>query len=306
MDKTSLGDRMKMYEKALSFKTMPLLPVIARLDGRAFHSWTKGLDKPFDKDFVAIMQGTTKELLHLTNATIGYTQSDEITLIFYTDNHDSQIFFDGKIQKMVSVLASMCTAAFKLSLDRQIYEHGGPFGKAGFGDIKTESLFSKPPATFDCRVFQVPTLEEAVNCLIWREQDAVRNSILSLAQSKFSHDEMQNKSCAILQEMLFQEHGVNWGEDLSSELKRGTYYQRIVSERPFTTDEINKLPEKHEAHTNPNLIITRTDIKKTDFPILTKITNRVDVIFNGAEPQLDKNLTEKDADKVEMRDNGEN
>lgn len=271
MEKDALGARMKAYEHALSLRTMPLLPVIARLDGKSFHSWTRGLDKPFDADFVAVMQNTTKELVRSTNAVIGYTQSDEITLVFYSADPKSQIFHDGKIQKMVSVLASMCTAIFKTSCAEN--------GKSGM-------LLAKPSALFDCRVFQVPTCEEAVNCLIWREQDAVRNSIQALAQSKFSHKKLQNKSNSILQEMLFQEHGINWGEDLSPELKRGTYFRRISSSRAFTTEEIEKLPEQHEARKDPSLVVVRSDVERADFPVLTKIINRVDVIFDGAEPKL--------------------
>ena len=112
-DSTSLGDRMKWYEKNFSLpKAVPMLPVIARLDGRAFHTWTKGLSKPFDQAFMDVMAYTTKRLVEETNAVIGYTQSDEISLIFYSEKPSSQVFFDGKQQKIVSNLASMCTAFF--------------------------------------------------------------------------------------------------------------------------------------------------------------------------------------------------
>ena len=273
MDKTSLGDRMKAYEKAYARKAMPLLPVIARLDGKAFHTWCKDLDKPFDEDFMRIMQETTKELMHLSNPVIGYTQSDEITLIFYSPDPESQIFFDGKIEKMTSVLASMCTAAFKLSLDRHIQKF--------WSTAKGKLLFSKPPALFDCRVFQVPTLEEAANCLIWRELDATRNSILSVAQSKFSHKEMQNKNTSELQEMMFQKDGTNWGEDFTPPQKRGSYYKQVISKRRFTTEEINKLPPKHEARTNPKLEVERTEIKRMVFKPLTKMNERVFNLFKN-------------------------
>lgn len=280
--KTSLGDRMKSYEALYAQKCMPLLPIIARLDGRAFHTWTKGLDRPFDQDMMHLMQKITEYLLEGSGALLGYTQSDEITLIFYSDDPKSQVFFDGKVQKMCSVLASLATAGFN------------------YAASMSQRFRDKPLATFDCRIFQVPSLEEAVNCLIWREQDAVRNSILAVAQSKFSHLEMQSKSCAQLQEMLWQEHKINWGMDYSSNEKRGTYYKKVTELRPFTAEEIEKLPEKHEARANPLLVVARQSIKERDYPILTKIANRVEVIFGGQRPILKTDSdTELDSDIAE-------
>ncbi len=287
MDKTTLGDRMKMYEKKYSRRSMPLLPVIARLDGRAFHTWTKGLDLPFDDDFMSVMQTTTQKLVKETGATIGYTQSDEITLIFYSPDPESQIFFDGKLEKMISVLASMCTAQFSLSLQRQIWKHGGPMALNGQSP-KAELLFQKPPAIFDCRVFQVPTKEEAVNCLIWRELDATRNSILAVAQSKFSNREMHGKKTPELQEMMFQKDGTNWGEDYTPAQKRGSYFRRIKHTRKFTSEELDKLPPKHLARENPDLVVERTDIERVVLPILTKVTNRVECIFDSAVPTTEQ------------------
>jgi len=288
-DRTSLGDRIKGYEKAyISQRAMPLLPVIARLDGKSFHTWTKGLDRPFDEDFLSIMQNTTKKLIEETGACIGYTQSDEITLIFYSANTESQIFFDGKLHKMTSVLASMCTAYFNEMFEKVKDVYVGKLNVMQLSTSinntpefkKAQVLFDKPIAIFDCRVFQVPTKDEAVNCLIWREQDAVRNSILSVAQTKFSHKEMHGKSTAELQEMMFQKDGTNWN-DFAPHLKRGCYFQKVISERKFTTKEIDKLPPKHEARTNPDLIVTRTDVRVMTFPRLTQITNRTDVVFDG-------------------------
>lgn len=220
MTKDSLGDRMKEYESTYTQKLLPLIPTIARLDGKSFHSWTKGLDRPFDTNFLTVMKETTKELIQESGSILGYTQSDEITLLFYSDNPKSKIFFDGKHQKMISVLASMCTRSFYLTLDKQIWECNS---KEQFN--KAELLANKPIPLFDCRVFQVPTKEEAVNCLIWREQDATRNSIQSVGQAHFSHKELHNKSCSQIQEMLFQEFHINWGEDFTNSQKRGTYFK---------------------------------------------------------------------------------
>jgi tRNA(His) 5'-end guanylyltransferase len=274
MDKITLSDRIKLYEKNWAMKAIPLLPIIARLDGRAFHTWTKGLDRPFDSKFMEMMQITTKRLVQETCAVIGYTQSDEITLIFYSDDIESQIFFDGKLQKMNSVLASMCTAYFNIEVQKTV--------KADMNE-RAQLFFHKPPATFDCRVFQVPSLTEAVNCLIWRELDATRNSILAVAQSKFSHQEMQGKQTPELQEMLFQKYGINWNH-YSPQEKRGSYFRRVKRKRPFIAEEIEQLPPKHYARKNPNMTIERTDVEMVVFPKLTSIPNRVECIFEGAEP----------------------
>ena len=100
-----LGDRMKSYEqKEAGRRFMSLLPVCARIDGKGFSKFTKGLDRPYDRGMSEIMSKTMAYLTQETQASIGYTQSDEISLVWYSPNAKSQIFFDGRIQKMVSVL----------------------------------------------------------------------------------------------------------------------------------------------------------------------------------------------------------
>ncbi len=107
------GDKRKEIEKLeCDRKFIPLLPIIVRLDGKTFHNYCKDFIKPFDKRFSTAMIETVKKLVEITNAKIGYTQSDEITLLYYSDSYDCQLYFDGNIQKMVSVIASLCTANF--------------------------------------------------------------------------------------------------------------------------------------------------------------------------------------------------
>lgn len=262
-----LGDRMKLYEGQHMHTFTPLLPIVARLDGKAFHTFTRKLSRPFDEAFVDLMRDTTRWLVEETCARIGYTQSDEITLIFYSPDMRSQVYFDGRREKLNSVLASMATAYFNR------------------GVINSEYLRERCPefAFFDCRSFVVPTLIEACNVLQWREQDATRNSVLMLAQSHFSHKQMQGKKVPDLHDML-HEIGVNWN-DLPDRLKRGSYFQRRKIVRAFTTDELDKLPEKHAARTNPNLTVERSDTVYVDMPPFTKITNKCDVVFEGAEPE---------------------
>ncbi len=168
----NFGDRMKRYEKAESGRRfMPLLPVYARLDGRSFSKFTKGFGRPFDKRMTSVMIDTAKYLVNETHALIGYTQSDEISLVWYSDSIDSQIFFDGKIQKMVSVLASLATVMFNECCQ--------------MNSLQNAAVSMRP--IFDCRVFQLQNKMEATNALLWREQDATKNAISMAARSMFGH-----------------------------------------------------------------------------------------------------------------------
>jgi len=265
--KDALGDRMKMYEQDYAGeKIMPLLPICARLDGKGFSKFTKGMERPYDKRFRDVMKFVTTQLVKKASALVGYTQSDEISLIFYSDSLDKQLFFDRKIQKMVSVLTAMATFAFQEGLNKYMPEY---YGKEAF---------------FDCRVWAVPNQMEAVNSLVWRELDATKNSISMAAMCYYSHKQLMNKTGAEKQEMLFQK-GINWN-DYPAEFKRGVYIMRQKQETPFSAQEISQLPAKHEARTNPDLKVLRTIISEIDLPPVRKIKNKVEVFFAGAEPVL--------------------
>ena len=267
MEKDDLGDRMKGYEMAEAGRMLiPGLPVMMRLDGKAFHTFTKGLARPFDKRLTDLMVDTTKFLVESTNAIVGYTQSDEITLILYTENPETQLFFDGRIQKLTSVVTSMATAFFNRELPKALPEKADKF------------------AYFDCRVWNVPSTVEAVNTLVWRELDATKNAISMAAQHYYSHKELQNKSGKEKQEMLFQK-GVNFN-DYPSFFKRGSYVRRVKKFIKFSTEELEKLPARHEARLNPDLVVERSVVERIELPPITKIVNRVGVFFNGEEPAL--------------------
>lgn len=271
MAKDDLGNRMKMYEKAESGRRfIPLLPVCARLDGRSFSKFTKDLAKPYDIDFAELMQDVTQYMVEETNACIGYTHSDEISLVWYSNDTKSQIFFDGKIQKMVSILAAMCSTYFMYELPVYLPD-------------KWELLES--PVMFDCRVWQMPNLIEATNVFLWREFDATRNSVQSSARSVYSHKECLDKNTSQLQEMLFDK-GINWN-DYPDFFKRGSYFQRRLKKTKFSAEEIKRLPEKHAARLNPELEIERHVVERIDMPIFAKITNKVAVIFNGSDPAVE-------------------
>jgi len=258
-----LGDRMKLYEQTeAGRKLMPLLPAMARIDGRGFSRFTKGMKRPYDKDMSNFMHDTTRYLVQETGAVCGYTQSDEISLCWIQPHFGSEIFFGGKIQKMVSQLAALATMQFNQLL------------------INHPSLFNKKP-TFDARVWNVPSLAEAVNTFLWRELDASKNSISMAARHYYSHLELHGKTWGEMNEMLFQK-GINWN-DYPVFFKRGTFFRKVKETRPFTTEEIEKLPEKHAARTDPNLTVERTTIVDYEIPPLLRIQNKTDVLFKGAE-----------------------
>ena len=261
-----LNDRMKMLELVTTGERfLPLLPVCARIDGKCFHNFCKGLFRPYDKRLSDLMIAVTIYLVEETNACIGYTQSDEISLVWYSSSYKSKIFFDGRIQKMCSTLASMTTATFNSELFYFIPE-------------KRNEL-----ALFDCRVWSVPTLFEAANYLLWRECDAVKNSISMAAQSVYSHKMLHKKNGKQKQEMLHTK-GVNW-DKYPTFFKRGTYVQRHKKIRKFTVDEIKKLPVQHFAHKNPDLMVERTSVKELEMPVFSTVANRVGVVFNGDIPR---------------------
>lgn len=219
----SLGDRIKGYEELSNFKLLSRIPVILRVDGRAFHTFCRGFKKPFDTIFSSAMSETLKYLCeHISDCVFGYTQSDEITLVLY-ETEDQAVatkpWFNNRIQKLASITASMATLAFnkffrelseaELEKSEELDEYGTAL-----------SIAIETGATFDCRAFNVPTVQEAVNCLIWRQQDATKNSILNLGQAHFSHKTLHNKNCAEIQDMLLLEKGINWN-DQPVPFKRG-------------------------------------------------------------------------------------
>lgn len=270
-----LGDRMKMYEGVeAQRRLMPLLPVIARLDGRGFHAFTRDMLRPYEPRLTHVMRLLTTLLVRECNARLGYTQSDEITLVMYTDDPESQTYFDGRIQKITSSLAAFASVHFGLLLRK----------------VDMEYKAAECP-TFDCRVWNVPSLEEAANCVMWREWDATKNSISMAAQSKFSHATLQGKNGKEMQEMLFQEHGINWSE-YPVAFKRGSYVRRVTTSAPFTTEELAALPEKHQARTNPGLVVERSRVDVVVLPPLASVMNRAAVLFSGCESVMDDALAE--------------
>ena len=222
--KDNLGDRMKEnYEN----RTRYLLPrrthTIIRIDGKAFHTFTKGCQRPFDRIILNSMNSTMLTLCQeLQGVKLAYVQSDEISLVL-TDFEDiqTQAWFDGNLQKICSVSASIATGAFNKYWN---------------------SSDMDGTAYFDARVFTIPDPIEVHNYFVWRQKDCIRNSISMVAQSLYSHKQLQGKNCNEMQEMIFQKD-INWN-DYPSYLKRGRVAEKTLSgwEIPLDTPEFTKQP----------------------------------------------------------------
>ncbi len=271
----TLGERMKEYEFQSRTRLLRRTPVIVRLDGKAFHSFTRGFDKPFDENLMRIMQDTTKMLCeNIQGCVFGYTQSDEITLILVDYKElESCAWYDNQVQKICSVASSIATNAFNealsdeiITMETELREWNSNYAEyhhtfTDEEDAKEKAIIEHMKAkinlmqdklfkgTFDARAFNLPA-HEVINNLIWRQQDATRNSINSLAQSLFPHKQLQGLNCKTVQDKMFIEKDVNWN-NLTTSQKRGTAVLKdeegkwyIDYDMPILTDNrdyINKL-----------------------------------------------------------------
>lgn len=232
--KDSLGDRMKEnYENRAKTYLVRRMPVIIRLDGKAFHTFTKGFKRPYDEVFHTAMNLTLQFLCeNIQGCKFGYTQSDEITLVLTDyDTLTTDGWFDYAVQKMCSVSASMATFVFNKHFEKNVedfvYEHDKNIipDQVMWDSEENEELYGayykamNKGAMFDSRCFNIPE-EEVCNCVLWRQQDATRNAIQMLGQCNFSHKELQGKSCTDIQDMLMIQKNINFN-DMPVEFKRG-------------------------------------------------------------------------------------
>ena len=235
-----LGTRMKdYYEQIPNSKLMRRTPVAIRIDGKAFHTFTRGFDRPFDEVLVKAMQDTTKYLCeNIQGCVLGYTQSDEITLILVDYKHlDSSAWFDYKIQKICSVSASMATMAFNKAFAKRVAEYANEHAFDDGGSLtKTYMKAAETGALFDARCFNIPR-EEVTNLIYWRQVDASRNSVQMLGQAYFTQRQLQSKSSSQIQDMLMAEHDINWN-DLSIVQKRGSCIIRDAAGQWFVDEAI--------------------------------------------------------------------
>ena len=243
-----LGMRMKeFYEGVPKTRLVRRMPVAIRLDGKAFHTFTRGFEKPFDEVLGKSMRETMKYLCeNIQGCVLGYTQSDEITLILVDyQNLNSCAWFDYEVQKMCSIAASMATMAFNKFFENNVEKENDSFtsewldentDNPNYKNKKLEDLWRvhdnalKKGAMFDARCFNIPK-EEVTNLIYWRQLDATRNSIQMVGQANFSHKELQKKSCNMIQEMLFAEKSINWN-DYPTYLKRGSCCIKTIIQNP--------------------------------------------------------------------------
>lgn len=214
-----LGIRMKtFYEQIPKIRLMRRTPVVIRIDGKAFHTFTRGFKRPFDDVLIKTMQETAKYLCeNIQGCSLAYTQSDEISLLLIDyQRFETSAWFDYEIQKMTSISASMATMAFNQIFSETVSDLKADNTKAM--DRYFEAEYKG--AMFDARVFNIPK-EEVTNYFYWRQLDASRNSIQMVGQANFSNKELQHKSCNDIQDMLMTQKGINWN-DLPTYQKRGS------------------------------------------------------------------------------------
>ncbi len=261
--KDDLGDRMKIYEAVETHRRFdPMLPVYARIDGRSFSKFTRKMERPFDIRMTTAMIETTKYLVDKTHASIGYIQSDEISLVWDGSPVGTKLFFDGKIQKCCSVLASMAAARFAVAYAEQ------------FGGL------SKEFPHFDCRIIQMPNRTEAANMMLWRELDAQKNSVSMAARSLVSHKILQGKKSPEMISILS-----NLGHDIDQypvSFRRGTWLQRVVENKILSSEELALIPEEHRPESGS--LFQRSSVKIIDMPRFVTVKNREAVIFDQATP----------------------
>ena len=238
----SLGDRMKTYESAFRSSLPRRLPVILRVDGKAFHTLTRGFDRPFDSRIEEAMSFVAQSLCdEIDGAVLAYRQSDEVSVLIRNDQTtQTEPWFGNNIQKLTSVSASVATWACSTVLGAK--------------------------ALFDSRVFVLPS-NEVVNYFVWRQQDASRNSVQMLARSLFSHNECHNKNNSELQEMCFQA-GTNWN-DLPTHRKRGSCVRKVIVQKPIEAG-----PRKGE------ICDRRVWQEDVDIPIFTQDRSYVERLLN--------------------------
>jgi tRNA(His) guanylyltransferase len=262
--KIGLGDRMKAYEKVHDVFLDKTKPYIIRLDGHSFSKFTGSLQQPWDFRFMTAMFLTTYDLLTEFTAATGYTQSDEITLVFVpkpnADTGEYPILpFNGKIQKLVSLTAGFASVRFNFHLIKLFADH------TYYGEMRNLNLerplaslekINSSRAHFDSRCFQMPSVEEVFNCILWRVRDAYKNVVSKVAQTKFGVKPCFKKNTAEKLAMI-KEHDPSYFDNLHQFISHGVFVKkelhvlnnsdaemRVVRSRMFTLPAITLSPEE--------------------------------------------------------------
>ena len=240
--KDSLGDRMKQYEAVNDRILVPKMPFIIRVDGKAFHTYTRGLKKPFDKLICDVMREVTAALCKdIPGAVLGYTQSDEITVVCrYTDRIVSQAWFNGRVRKIETIAASKATKYFNkyfIQFGEKYIDNLISDALTNYGEVSDElekyiTVIERKQgmAEFDARVFNLPEWD-CINNVIWRQQDAIRNSIEAVGQANFSAKELHKITCEGIKEKLLNEKGISWENDFTPYQKSGALCYKVDYEK---------------------------------------------------------------------------
>lgn len=266
-NRVSLGDRMKEFEMVHTQTSLvPGIPVYVRIDGRSFHTFTRGLQKPFDPDFAWTMKETTKHLHDKTNAFISYVQSDEISLAYL---EPSKMPFETRLFKLESVLAGMASAAFCI------------YGSK----TKLKDRIEKFIPHFDCRVCQMP-LEEVPNMLLFRERDCLKNAITLESLEHFSNKQIHKKNSEEKIEML-KGIGIDFSKDIDEDFRYGSWFRRVVFQKELDAETLAKIPEKQrKLDENGKMVVTRSEVRQIRFGMpLSKIENKLEAVL-GKYQQL--------------------
>lgn len=269
-NRISLGDEMKEYENVHTQTSLvPKIPVYVRVDGRAFHRFTKGLDKPFDKDFLWTMKQVTKHLHSKTNAFISYVQSDEISLAYL---EPSKMPFETRLFKLESVIAGMASAAFCV------------YGSK----TRLKDRIEKMIPHFDCRVCQMP-LEDIPKMFVFREKDCLKNAITLAALEHFSSKQIHKKNSNDKIKML-KDIGIDFYKDIDPDFIYGCWFQRRVFQKELDEQTLAKIPKnKQNLDENGKMIVTRSEIRQVRFehngiiiPLKDVYDGALDMMMNGS------------------------
>jgi tRNA(His) guanylyltransferase len=257
IDFEDLGNRSKSFEARGTNPTLiPGIPIIARMDGRAFHTFTKGLSKPYDKGMSESMIHTARRLVEEFKADLAYTQSDEITLVWKNESVENNIMFGGKTHKWISNLAAYTSVVFYKStvLALPNWQYLDP--------------------TFDARVWQVPSLDIAIDTLLWREWDATKNAVSMAASSAYSERELTGKNTKQRIELL-HEKNINFHE-YPEFFKRGTYLRKIQVLQFISDEDWEAIPSKNRPESK---LVSRSRVIEIDLPPLNTIVDKVSILF---------------------------
>lgn len=249
MQKDSLGNRMKKYESVLDSILIPNSYTIVRLDGKAFHNYTKKLNRPYDEALVFDMDKAARFVLdNIEDARFCYVQSDEVSILLEDVYNEKEkvIWFNGRIQKILSLCTSYMTSSFNHQRILRLYyfntqtylddDHSGDFMK---------ELEMMKQANFDARIFQLPNLDEVFNYFYWRWLDNDRNSIQRYGQYHFSHKQLHKKSCGDIIHMLLTEKDIDYTKDCPLNIK----YGRFFFKKGWSEMYINLKNDKETLHT---------------------------------------------------------